>query len=310
MNDPLTRRGLLSLAGGGLLASAASAARLDTARAPFKYMLNTSTIRGQNLKLEEEVAIAARAGYDAFEPWIGELEKHVKDGKSLKDAGKRIRDQGLTVESAIGFAQWIVNDDAERKKALEQARRDMDLVLQLGGKRIAAPPVGAHQTGGVELLRAAERYRALLEIGEKIGVIPQVEVWGFSKSLSRLGETALVAMECGHPKACLLPDVYHLYKGGSDFTGLKLLAGSAMHVFHLNDYPANPGRAQIQDKDRIYPGDGVAPLKEMLRGLRGMGFQGYLSLELFNRDYWNQDAFLVASTGLQKMKAVVKASMG
>src|SRR5262249_33679524 len=161
-----------------------------------------------------------------------------------------------------GFIPWIANDDTARKKGLEQARRDMDMVLQLGGKRIAAPPVGAHQTGGVELLRATERYRALLDIGDKMGVIPQVEVWGFSKSLNRLGETALVAMECGHPKACLLPDVYHLYKGGSDFTGLKLLSGTAMHVFHLNDYPAQPTREQIQDKDRIYPGDGIAPLVE------------------------------------------------
>src|SRR5438067_434382 len=122
MNDNLTRRGWLSVAGGGLLAGATSAAPRDAAPAPFKFMLNTSTIRGQNLKLDEEVAIAARAGYDAFEPWIGELEKHVKDGKSLKDVGKLIRDQGMTVESAIGFAQWIVNDDSERKKALEQAR--------------------------------------------------------------------------------------------------------------------------------------------------------------------------------------------
>ena len=35
---------------------------------------------------------------------------------------------------------WLVNDDSARKKGLEQAKRDMDLVLQLGGPRIAAPP--------------------------------------------------------------------------------------------------------------------------------------------------------------------------
>jgi sugar phosphate isomerase/epimerase len=174
---------------------------------------------------------------------------------------------------------------------------------------MAAPPVGAHQTGGVELLRAAERYRALLELGDKHGVTPQVEVWGFSKSLNRLGETMLVAMEANHPKACLLPDVYHLYKGGSDFTGLKILGGATMHVFHMNDYPADLPRPMIADKDRVYPGDGVAPLKEMLRTLRDIGFRGYLSLELFNPTYWKQDALLVARTGLDKMKAVVRAAM-
>ena len=102
-------------------------------------------------------------------------------------------------------------------------------------------------------------------LGDHIGVVPQVEVWGFSKTLPRLGQAALVAIESGHPKACVLPDVYHLYKGGSDFTGLKLLNGAAVHVFHMNDYPADPPRESIGDSDRVYPGDGVAPLTDILR---------------------------------------------
>ena len=56
-----------------------------------------------------------------------------------------------------------------------------------------------------------------------------------------------VAIESGHPKACLLPDVYHIYKGGSDFAGLGLLSGSAIQVFHVNDYPADPPRETIND---------------------------------------------------------------
>ena len=138
-----------------------------------------------------------------------------------------------------------------------------------------------------------------------MGVVPQVEVWGFSNNLSRLGESVFVAIESGHPKACLLPDVYHIYKGGSDFAGLGMIHGGAIHVFHLNDYPADPPREKIGDADRVYPGDGVAPFKQIFGTLRRTGFNGVLSLELFNRGYWKQDAFAVAKTGLEKMKAVV-----
>jgi sugar phosphate isomerase/epimerase len=307
MNATLTRRGWLATTGAAALATTASGR--DEAKPPFKFMLNMSTIRGQNLTPPEQVDVAAKAGYDAVEPWIPDLEKWIQSGGQFKDLAKRISDKGLTCESAIGFAAWIVNDDAARKKGLEQAKRDMGWMATLGGKRIAAPPVGAHQTGGVELMRAAERYRDLLELGDRMGIIPQVEVWGFSKSLNRLGETMMVAMESGHPKACLLPDVYHLYKGGSDFNGLKLLGGLSMHVFHMNDYPKDLSRETIQDKDRIYPGDGVAPLKEMLRSLHNLGFRGALSLELFNRDYWKQDVNLVARTGLEKMKALVRVAL-
>jgi sugar phosphate isomerase/epimerase len=56
---------------------------------------------------------------------------------------------------------------------------------------------------------------------------------------------------------------------------------------------------------RVYPGDGVAPLDEILRSLRAIGFRGFLSLELFNESYWRQPAGTVARVGLAKMRAVV-----
>ena len=317
MTDFITRRDWLT-AVPSTLALGLAAPALATARAadrpadePFGYCLNTSTINGpQKLALTEVVEIAAKAGYHGLEPWIRELDRHVKEGGSLKDVGRRIKDLGLSVEGAIGFFDWAVDDDATRKKALEEAKRNMALVRTLGGSRIAAPPAGATKTSGLDLLKVADRYRALLELGDAEGVVPEVEVWGFSKTLTRLGEAALVAIESGHPKACLLPDVYHLHKGGSSVSGLSLLGPEAIHVFHMNDYPADPPRSAITDAHRVYPGDGVAPLKEIVRTLRSIGFHGMLSLELFNRDYWMQDPNAVARTGLDKMRAVVRSSLG
>jgi sugar phosphate isomerase/epimerase len=296
--------------GAGMTTGLAAAKLDERPKESFGYCLNTSTLQGQNLDLVELVEIAAKAGYQAIEPWIGDLDRHVKKGGDLKDLAQRIRDRGLTVESAIGFDEWIVDDEARRKKGLKDLRRSMELVKQIGGKRIAAPPAGAISQTNLDLLRIADRYRAILELGEQTGVVPQVEVWGFSRPLRLLGEAAMVAMECGHPQACILPDVYHLYKGGSRMTGLPLLSGSALHVFHFNDYPATPPRSTITDAQRIYPGDGVAPLRDILRDLRHIGFRGVLSLELFNREYWKQDALTVARTGLEKMRAVVRRSLG
>jgi len=314
MNTRLSRREVLAGAAAALGAARAALASAHTpsrnhAKMEYKYSLNTSTIQGQKLSLVEEVEVAAKAGYDAVEPWISEIDAHVKAGGSLRDLGARIRDHGLTVESAIGFFAWIVDDATERAKALDEAKRNMEMLAQIGGKRIAAPPVGATERTDLPLLAAAERYRALLEVGDQCGVVPQVEVWGFSKTLTRLGEAALVAIESGHPNACILADVYHLYKGGSPLMGLTFLNGAAMHNFHLNDYPADPPRDRITDADRVYPGDGVAPLTALFQDLRRIGYQGALSIELFNRAYWQQDALTVARTGLQKLKAVVRKSL-
>ena len=201
---------------------------------------------------------------------------------------QRVKDSGLTVEDAIAFPEWLVDDEARRAKGLEQAKRQMDMVAQIGGRRIAAPPVGATDLPNLSVAQAAERYRALLEVGAQIGVVPQLELWGHSKNLGRLSECVAVAMETGHRNACVLADVYHLYKGGSDFRGIRLLGPEAIQVLHLNDYPNDPPREKIDDSYRVYPGDGVAPLTELLQTLRRTGGQKVLSLELFNRTYWSR----------------------
>jgi sugar phosphate isomerase/epimerase len=315
----VSRRAWMAGVAGGVAVAPAVATQAEKPMHTFGYCLNTSTVRdkdGKSRPLPELIDIAVKAGYDAIEPWVGEINDYVKAGGTLAELRKRIEQAGLKVPDAVGFAEWIVEDEGRRKKGLEQAKRDMDTVSQIGCKRIAAPPVGA--TGGqskrddpkftnpvIDLVAAADRYRALLELGKTMGVTPIVEVWGFSKTLSRLGETLLVAAECGHAEGCVLPDVYHLYKGGSDFAGLSLLSPSAIGIFHVNDYP-KIDRAKIVDADRVYPGDGIAPLKAVFATLKQVGYRGFLSLELFNREYWKQDPNEVAKTGLTKMKTAAQ----
>ena len=270
----------------------------------IRYCLNMSTIRGQKLPIDQQIDVAGKAGYDAIEPWLGDINKYKTSGGKLSDLRKQIADHGMTVESGIGFANWIVDDDQRRAQGLENAKKDMDTLAAIGGTRIAAPPAGANKADKIDLLTAAERYHALLKVGDETGVVPMVEVWGFSTNLSRLGESMFVVLECGHPKACLLPDFYHLYKGGSPFDGLSQLSKDCIQVMHMNDYPDIP-RAEINDADRVYPGDGVCPIPEIVSNMVSVGMAPVFSLELFNKEYWTQDANVVAKTGLDKMKASI-----
>ncbi len=271
----------------------------------FRYCLNMSTIRGQELNAAEEIEVAGKAGYDAIEPWFRKINEYLESGGTLAELKQRIDDHGLTVESAIGFAPWIVNDSAARAAGFEEAKRDMDTIAQLGGLRIAAPPAGVPKGEAVELDAAAERYHQLLELGDKMGVVPQVEMWGGNPSIGTVEKAVYVAIRAGHPKACFLGDVYHTYKGGCDFNGLRLLGPQAMQVFHFNDYPADPPRETIKDEHRVYPGDGIAPITDILHIYQAAGATPVLSLEVFNKDYWAQDALVVAKTGLAKMQQCV-----
>jgi sugar phosphate isomerase/epimerase len=311
--DALVRTGLLAGASvlGQRLAHASSSNPSNDVGAsrPFLMCLNTATIRGQKLGIVKEIEITAQAGYDAIEPWVDSVQDYVKGGGSLTDLRKRINDSGLTVEGAIGFPEWIVDDDARRAKGMERAKREMDLMVQIGAKRFASPPAGATDLPKLDPSRAAERYLELLTAGQGIGLVPELELWGFSKNLNHLGECVGIAMETGHANACVLADVFHLYKGGSQIHGIRLLGPTAIQVLHMNDFPSDPPREKIDDSFRVFPGDGTAPINELLRLLHQTGGQKVLSLELFNRKYWLQDALSVAKAGLAKMKAASKAAL-
>jgi 2-keto-myo-inositol isomerase len=301
-------------AGGAVLAAAAVPAMTHQRNAGgkparFRFGLNTGTLRGYKLALPEQIEVAARAGYDGIEPWLADVDKFVDGGGSLKDLNRRCRDLGLEVCSAIGFAQWIVDDDAVRAKGLEQLRRDMSRLSELGGSRIAAPPAGATGPGAIlDHARMAERYRSILQLGRDLGVVPQLEIWGISANLGNLADALAVAARAAHPDACILADVFHLYKGGSAPASLHLVARTAAHVFHMNDYPAAPDRATVTDAHRIWPGDGIAPLKEILGYLVANDCRLFLSLELFNSEYWKLPVADCARVGLAKMKAAVAAA--
>jgi 2-keto-myo-inositol isomerase len=272
----------------------------------FIYCLNTATIREHNLGLVGELEAASSAGFDGVEIWMDTLQKYIDTGGKLADLKKRLNDLNLTVEGAIGFAAWIVDDDTQRKQAIEQLKKEMDQLAEIGCKRTAAPPAGATEKPGLDLRKAAERYRAILELGDKTGVVPHLELWGFSANLNRLSDVMFVAIESGHPSAKVLLDNYHLYKGGSSLETLKLINPSSTDILHVNDYPANMPRNEITDADRTYPGDGISPIREVLHTLQSPARPLILSLEVFNKNYYSRKASEVTKTGLAKMKKVTQ----
>jgi sugar phosphate isomerase/epimerase len=267
----------------------------------FRYCLNTSTISGQKSGLLKDIDIASKAGYDGIELWIRDVKAYLDAGNSSASLKKYIEDRDITVESAIGFAPWISGG----KEGMNQMESEMEMMASIGCKRIAAPPAGVPTDRPLDLFMAGEKYAQVLELGRNTGVMPQLEFWGASKVMWHLGQALMVAGVANDPDVRLLPDVYHLFRGDSGFDGLKMLNGEMIEIFHMNDYPGNKPRIEQEDSDRVYPGDGVAPLQEILTDLKNMGSVKVLSLELFNRTYWQQDPLEVAKTGLEKMKKAV-----
>jgi 2-keto-myo-inositol isomerase len=277
-----------------------------THESDFRFCLNTSTISGQQLGLKRNIEIAAEAGYDSLELWVRDVQGYLEDGNTLESLNRFIRDAGLEVANAIGFAPWMADDDEVSARGFIQMKEEMEMMAAIGCTRIAAPAAGQFINPEINLFDAGEKYRRLIDLGRETGVMPQLEFWGASRVLYHIGQTLMIAAVAGDPDIRLLPDVYHMFRGGTDYNTLKMLQGHTIEIFHMNDYVTHIPRTEQTDADRVYPGDGAAPMQQIMDDLKIMGGVKYLSLELFNRTYWEQDALEVARTGLEKMKRFVR----
>jgi len=268
---------------------------------PYRLALNVATISYYKLPIEKQIDLCAETNYDGIELWMRDIEAYIAKGGKLGDLKKRLDDNGLVYENTIGFAEWMVNE-----KGMDQMKREMEITAQLGARCIAATAFGMKKINRQHIPVYAEKYARILGFGEQTGVRPLMETWG-AAALNQLSDAVSIAIGSKHPDAGLLLDFYHLFRGGNSYDSLKLIHGSALPLFHLNDFPANPPREQLTDADRVYPGDGICPFSKVLPMLKANGFNGAFSLEIFNETYWkNPDPKVVLKDGYAKSKAILE----
>jgi 2-keto-myo-inositol isomerase len=267
--------------------------------------LNTSTIRPTALK--DKINIAKQTGYNGIEIWVEELEKYEQEGGNLNDLASEIKGLGLFVPNVIGLWNGMPMEEPAWLASLEKTKDRMRMAAALGSKHIAAIPVPDREDFDLSL--GIKRYKELLKIArEEYGIIAAFEFVGFFKGIHRLGQAAAIALDIDDRDACLIMDTFHLYRGSSGFNGVKHLNGNFIADFHWNDVPQDPPREMLRDEHRIYPGDGILPLVHLLKDLNMIDYRGPISIEMFNRDHWQQNPTEVARVALQKtLDLVAKA---
>ena len=120
----------------------------------LSLLLNTSTIRGQKLPLPAVIDIAAKAGYQAIEPWIRELDA-VRQGRRQPQGPRQAHPRPRPDRRERHRLRRVDRGRRRRsaRRAWRRPARDMDLVRQIGGKRAGRPPVGATDQADLDLLQ-------------------------------------------------------------------------------------------------------------------------------------------------------------
>lgn len=267
----------------------------------FQYSLNSSTIK--TTPILEKIAVAAKAGYSGIELWHDDMDAFVADGGSIEDIRKCVDDHGLQVPTTIHIHGWFQPSGDEHTNAMDTARRKLEQAQAVGAPHsVAGPPHGA-----ADRRLGMRHYHELLELGARVGVRPAFEYLGFIQDLKTIDDAIEIIEGCGHPNACMVLDPFHCYVGEGGVESIAKLSVEQIAVSHFNDAPADPPANTQRDPNRVMPGDGVIDLKRYCDLLRQIDYSGFVSLELFRPDLWEQDPLEVAKVGLEKMRAVAES---
>jgi len=265
----------------------------------FTLCLNTSTIRPQPLL--DKIRLTAEAGFGAIELWINDLYEHVGRGGEVRDVEKAIADHGLEIPSVIALRQWGEASSLEYPLMLDEARRRMELAARLGATyMVATPPREACPES-----QLVDRYGELLELGRQVGIRTTFEYVSFFGSVSTLDQAISIVEQVGDSDATLIVDAFHTWNSDSHPELLSTLPGHRISHYHIDDAAPGIPAGEQTDPDRVMIGDGVIDLEAEIAMLRTIGYQGMISLELFNRQLWQQDPAEVLGIGIERLRELV-----
>jgi 2-keto-myo-inositol isomerase len=271
----------------------------------MKLSLNGATT--MKADLATDVRAAAAAGFDYLEIWAAKLREFLKT-HSVKDL-KTLFSEGGVKPLSINSIEHITFSDAPSYAQIRTECEELSsIAAAIGCPYIVVVP-GRFPPGGLSSYEVIEEsvrvLRELASIAERHSVALAFEFLG-QKDCSV--QTLLLADEIvekvNRRNIGLVIDSFHFYTGGSTIKMIDEMDPKRMFIFHINDAEDLP-RERLTDSNRLLPGLGILPLKEIVEAFRRIGYDGVASVEIFRPEYWERDPFELAREAKAAAEKVV-----
>jgi sugar phosphate isomerase/epimerase len=251
----------------------------------------------------EDVANFADAGAQAMEVWLTKLETHL-ERHSVADTRKLLEDRQMTVAAGSYQGGLLLSQGEQRKAHYDHFRRRLDICQQFGictllvvADFVSAVDQAALE-GAVVSLKQAAQWAAGFDVRLAL------EFRGSDTFCASLDTALALVAQADEPNVGINFDVFHFYTGPSKFEDLELLTRERLAFVQVCDL-AGVARELATDADRVLPGDGDFRLEPILRHFRGIGYDGWVSLELMNPTLWQAKPVQVAEIGLTALRRVL-----
>lgn len=245
----------------------------------MKTSIATVSISGE---FEEKLSAIARAGFDGIEIFENDF---LAFDRSPAVVGQMVRDQGLTVSLFQPFRDFEGMPEPFRSRNFDRAERKFDLMAELGTDlMLICSNTSPVSLGGID--RAAADFRELGERAAKRGLRVGYEALAWGRHIHDHRDAWEIVRRADHPNIGLILDSFHTLARKIDVNSIRSIPGDRIFIVQLADAP-------LIEMDLLYwsrhfrnmPGEGDLAVTPFMQAVAATGYDGYLSLEIFNDQF-------------------------
>ena len=246
----------------------------------------------------------AKAGVRLVEPNLLKVREFAQKQGGPAAAKRLLDGLGLRVASSSNQL-YLMEPGDERLKSLEELKWKVELIQAIGGDRLVTPSAGPGTYTEDDYKRGVDHMREAAEIARPFGVTLMLEHARSSRFVGSLPTALKMVRETNHPNYRVMLDTYHFWGGISKFEDLELLRDGELHHLHFEDVPANPPREIQGQPHRVFPGEGIAPLRRIVEAIKAKKYAGPASFESFTPEIQAMDPYQLAMRVRKAMEPLI-----
>jgi len=245
----------------------------------MKHSIATVSLGGS---LMDKLEAASGAGFQGIEIFEADLLSY---DATPTEIGAMVRDLGLQIIAFQPFRDFEGMPEPQRSRGFERARRKFELMNQLGTENIlVCSNISPLSLGGID--RAADDLRELGDLAAKFGVNVGYEALAWGRHISDYRDAWEIVKRAEHERVGIILDSFHMLARDFPVDAVRSIPADKITFVQIADAPRlDMDVLQWSRHFRNFPGQGDLPMDAFMGALLDTGYDGWLSLEIFNDQF-------------------------
>ena len=232
--------------------------------------------------LAEKLEAIAAAGFKGVEIFEADL---LSFNGTPREVARMVEGLGLEVLTFQPFRDFEGMPEPQRARTLARAERKFDLMGELDCRQLfVCSNVSPDSLGGIE--RAAADLHELGERAAKRDIRVGFEALAWGRHINDYRDAWEVVRRADHPAIGIVLDSFHIFSRRTDLKPIRSIPRDKIFLVQLADAPwLDMDVLQWSRHFRCFPGQGEFPLVDFMQTVLTTGYDGPLSLEIFNDEF-------------------------